>query len=111
MQSVHVHLRTVSALNVREHWSTRAARVRNERDLTGWMLKRMTKPEPPLIVTLTRVAPSNGLDDDNLSGALKGVRDAVADWLGVDDKDRETVRYEYAQRRGPWGVEIEWRSA
>jgi hypothetical protein len=73
------------------------------------MLKTLAKPSLPLIVTLTRVAPSNGLDDDNLAGALKGVRDAVAEWLGVDDRDRATVRYEYEQRRGPWGVEISWR--
>ena len=63
------------------------------------------------MVTLTRIAPSNGLDDDNLAGALKAVRDEVAAWLGVDDKDRATVRYEYEQERGPWDVRIEWRAA
>lgn len=49
---------------------------------------------------LTRVAPSNGLDDDNLTAALKGVRDQIAQWLGVDDRKRTVVRYRYAQRRG-----------
>jgi hypothetical protein len=30
----------------------------------------------------------------------------MAAWLGVDDRDRERVRYVYEQRRGPWAVEI-----
>jgi hypothetical protein len=60
-------------------------------------------------VLLTRVGPTNGLDDDNLASALKAVRDEVAKWLGVDDRDRLKVRYRYAQRRGPvWGVEVEF---
>lgn len=110
-QVLHVPLRTVPGMNVREHWAARSKRVKGERECTTWLLKTMAKPALPLIVTLTRVAPSNGLDDDNLTGALKGVRDAVAHWLGVDDKDRATVRYEYEQERGPWGVRIEWRTA
>jgi len=63
------------------------------------------------VVTLTRIAPSNGLDDDNLAGALKACRDEIAEWIGVNDRDRKTVRYEYEQERGPWGVRIEWRTA
>ena len=57
---------------------------------------------------LIRQAPSNGLDDDGLAGSLKGVRDEIARWLGVDDRDRMTVRYRYAQRRGPWAVLVEF---
>ena len=109
-----VPIRTVPGLNAREHWRARSRRVKAEREATAWALliamrpDKATKPQPPCIVRLTRVAPSNGLDDDNLPGALKGVRDQIAEWLGVDDKHRERVRYEYAQRRGPWGVEIEF---
>jgi hypothetical protein len=61
------------------------------------------------VCVLTRFAPSNGLDDDNLTGALKGVRDAVAQWLEVDDRDRSRVRYVYEQQRGSWGVGIEFK--
>ena len=61
----------------------------------------------PCTVTLTRVAPSSGLDDDNLAGALKGVRDEVAKWLRVDDRDRATVLRVRAAAR-PWGVRIEF---
>lgn len=110
---ISVAMRTAPGLNAREHWRARARRVKKEREAIAWALlaPRMEKsgrPPLPCTVRLTRVAPSNGLDDDNLAGALKGVRDQVAQWLGVDDKDRYRVRYVYAQRRGPWSVEIEF---
>jgi hypothetical protein len=93
-------------MNAREHWRARSGRVKKEREATAWVLSRQQKPAIPCSVLLTRVAPSNGLDDDNLTGALKGVRDEVAKWLGVDDRRSMTVRYRYAQMRGPWGVRI-----
>lgn len=108
---IAIQMRTSSGLNAREHFAVRAKRVRKEREEVGWMLKTASKPALPCSVLLTRVAPSNGLDDDNLAGSLKAVRDEVARWLGVDDKDRLTVRYRYTQRRGPWGVEISFGEA
>ena len=103
---IAIPLRTKGGLNSREHFFARSRRVRKERETVAWMLSTQTKPQIPCTVTLTRVAPSSGLDDDNLAGALKGVRDEVAKWLRVDDRDRATVRYVYAQQRGPWGVRI-----
>jgi hypothetical protein len=103
-----VPIKTVSGLNVREHWRARARRVRGEREATATLLHGHPVPALPCVVLLTRVAPSNGLDDDNLPGALKGIRDQIAHWIGVDDKHADTVRYRYAQRRGPWGVEVEF---
>ena len=106
---IHVPLRTVSGMNAREHHMARARRVKGERLLVAWHLASVKKPSVPLVVTLTRIAPSNGLDDDNLAGALKACRDEIAEWIGVNDRDRKTARYEYEQERGPWGVRIEWR--
>lgn len=106
-----VPIRTAPGQNVREHWRVRAARVKAEREAVRWRLCTAAKPATPLVVLLTRTAPSNGLDDDNVIGALKAIRDEIADWLGVDDKHRHIVRYEYAQRRGEWGVEIEFQPA
>ena len=40
----------------------------------------------PLKVTITRIAPGK-LDDDNLTGSAKHVRDGIADALGIDDGD------------------------
>lgn len=103
---IEIPLRTGSGLNGREHPMARSRRVKAERDCVHWMLLGKPRPELPCVVTLTRVAPSAGLDDDNLVGSLKAVRDQVAAWLGVDDRDRQTVRYRYEQARGPWAVQI-----
>jgi hypothetical protein len=108
---INLPIRTVPGLNAREHWQVRAKRVRKEREATAWMLAREPKPVVPCTVLLTRVAPSAGVDDDNLAGALKGVRDEIAKWLGVDDRDRRQVRYRYAQSRGEWCVRIEFGPA
>lgn len=109
---IRIPLRTVSGMNVREHFRVRAKRVKAERQAVALVLGPQKKPALPIVVTLTRIAPSNGLDpDDNLPSAFKAVRDEIAAWLGVDDKDRATVRYEYEQERGPWGIRIEWRDA
>ena len=90
-----------------DHWRVRHRQVASERDAVSWMLIGKARPALPCTVTITRIAPSAGLDDDNLSGACKAIRDAFAAWIGVDDKRREVVRYAYAQERGPWGVRVE----
>lgn len=92
--------------NDRKHWRAADRQKKAEKEAVGWALPAH-KPVPiPCVVTITRVAPSNGLDDDNLSASCKYVRDTVAKWLTIDDGDAR-VRYAYAQRRGPWAVEIE----
>lgn len=105
---ITVPLKTVPGLNSREMWQARSSRVKKERKTVAWALVGQARPPIPCSVRLTRVAPSAGVDDDNLSGALKGVRDQVAEWLGIDDRHRNQVRYVYAQKRGPWGVTIEF---
>ena len=108
---VTLPVRTVSTLNSREHWSKRARRAAEHRALSRMLLTgplRAARLGLPLRVTLTRVAP-RALDGDNAQGALKSVRDGVADALGVDDRT-PLVTWVYAQRRGKpreYGVEIE----
>lgn len=54
----------------------------------------------PLFVRITRQSP-RPLDDDNLSGGCKQLRDAVAALLGRgDDSERSGMHWEYAQERG-----------
>lgn len=48
-------------------------------------------------VHLVRIAPHR-LDDDNVRGALKAIRDEVAAWLGRDDGERE-LRFTYDQEQ------------
>jgi hypothetical protein len=103
-----VPIRTGRGQNDRGHWRKKHRSTKNQGSAVAWLLARATKPQIPCTVLLTRVAPSDGLDDDNLAGSLKAVRDAVAKWLGVDDKHRDQVRYRYAQCRGEWGVRIEF---
>lgn len=105
-----IPIRTVSALNSREHWRQRHRRVKAERYATFWVLAPIAKPSNfPLTVRLTRVGPSNGLDEgDNLNSSMKGVRDQVAEWLGVNDRDPR-VKWVYAQRREKqWAVTVEF---
>jgi hypothetical protein len=113
MIAITVPIRTARGLNSREHHFTRYARNRKEKEAVGWYLKGKARPRfPGAVVSLTRIAPSEGLDSDNLQGALKAVRDAVAEYLDVDDKFHHIVDYQYHQERGPeWGVRIEWQEA
>jgi len=91
---------TVSEANKRCHWSVRARRVKSHRRDAFYVLKQYEalRPDPPVVVTLTRISP-RGLDDDNLRSALKGTRDGVADWLGIDDGS-DQITWKYGQERG-----------
>lgn len=101
---VTVPIRTGRGLNDREHWRARTRRVKAEKDAVLAMLPPMRKTMR-YIITLTRISPGK-LDSDNLQGALKAIRDAVAQRLGVDDGSPMLV-WHYGQERGAWGVRIE----
>lgn len=112
--TVRLPVRLASAANLREHWAAKARRVKRERATFSLAVRakvsaRLGAEVASLggVVTLTRVAPRR-LDDDNLRGAFKAARDAVAAVLGVDDGDPR-VRWEYGQRRegvGVYAVEV-----
>ncbi len=104
-------LRLVSLANQREHWRVRAKRAKAHRS-AGLLVVRAAlrgkAPVFPLTVIITRIAP-RALDDDNLTGSAKSLRDGVADALGIDDRDPR-VKWAVAQRRGKsreYGAEIE----
>lgn len=49
------------------------------------------------------------MDSDNLAISQKGVRDGVADWLGVDDGHPD-IEWRYEQRTGGakvYAIEVE----
>lgn len=88
----------------------RARLVASERQSVAWMLCTLEKPSTPCKVLITRTAPGIGLDDDNLRGACKAVRDEFAKWVGVNDRRSDVVKYDYAQargKRGEWAVRIQ----
>ncbi len=111
MIDVPIHkLRTVNELNAHEHWRRRYKRSQEQKLRVLVALRRTVIGEmmlgAPLDVTLTRIAPSSGLDPgDNLPSSQKFVRDQIAEMLGIDDRDPR-VRWLYAQERGPWAVRV-----
>lgn len=93
-----------STPNLREHWAAKAKRVKAQRAAVA--RKMPAWPSGPLlIVRLTRVAP-RALDSDNLAGALKGHRDAVAARLRVDDGS-PLVEWRYMQAKGEASVVVQ----
>lgn len=63
---------------------------------------------PPLDVVITRFAPGT-MDDDNLTIAAKGVRDAVSRWIGISDRFRALIAYRVVQvktQRGEYAVRV-----
>lgn len=101
-----------AALNSRTHWAMRAARARKERAVIFNACKRLGEFHAPDTVELIRVAPRM-LDDDNLAGAFKAVRDEIAYIFGVDDGPKGPITWRYAQRKGApkqYAIEIamEW---
>jgi hypothetical protein len=98
-----IPIRTVSALNLREHWRKRAKRVKSERQAAYLITPYGVRL--PCTVKLTRIAP-RALDGDNWQAGAKGIRDGIADKLGVDDRDPR-VTWEYGQERGkPYAVRV-----
>lgn len=103
-----------SCANLREHWATRAKRMRQHHTIglvaTGaaaskvrngyevtttrrWLPNPLPTPTK-ILVMLTRHGVRR-LDSDNLASAFKGVRDGVAAAIGIDDGDpRITWMYE-----------------
>lgn len=102
-------LRLGRGQNDRKHWRATYRKRKEEKDAIAWLLRGCGRPAKPCTFILTRIAPSSGLDDDNLAGSWKAGRDAIAEWIGVDDKKRDLVRYEYKNERGSWGIRIESR--
>jgi hypothetical protein len=95
---VSLPLALVSEANARGSWHSSSARAAKQRALVGVVLRQRIAPALPCTVRLVRVAP-RAFDGDNLQRAMKAVRDAVADWLGVDDGDPR-VSWHYAQATG-----------
>lgn len=102
-----IPIKSVSVANMRMHWAVKAKLAKAHRTaaraaMTG---AATSAPPPPLTVVLTRLGPRT-LDGDNLQASLKAVRDGIADWLGLDD-GHAGLDWQYRQRRGPYGVEVE----
>mgnify|MGYP003130290174 CR=1 FL=1 len=96
--------KTRSLNNSREHWAAKSKRAKNERNLARFVFAKHEPPKPMpsdsgkvIFVKMTRVSPRK-LDCDNLTGALKAIRDGIADWLMIDD-GLSCVSWEYGQKK------------
>ena len=98
MSQFTIPYRLPSMANARLHWVAKARIVKEQRQLVTMFLGRWPRPELPVTVRLTRIAP-RALDGDNLQSAFKACRDAVATWIGVPDNHPGIV-WKYAQSKG-----------
>jgi hypothetical protein len=109
----HLPIETKGGPNKRMHWAKRAGLAKKERRDTAMLLGWNFKPLLPCTITLTRMSSSaRMLDDDNLRGVLKAVRDGISDKLGIDDGDaRITWKYDQVRcKRGDFGVFVRFES-
>lgn len=111
--SIEIPIRASTSLNSRLHWAERARRVKNERNLVrlwmaqypmGEVIRGCDWAAGRWLVTLTRCGP-RPMDSDNVVGALKGVRDSVAEVLGLDDGDAR-LTWRYRQEKGAYAVRV-----
>lgn len=100
---VSIPLKTVSEANSHAHWRKRSSRVSGQHLVVLAYLRGHRPPPLPAVVILTRCAPRE-LDTDNLATSLKHVRDAVAKWIEVDDRDPR-VTWHVAQAKARTGAE------
>jgi len=98
-----IDVQLISKANAREHRRVRDQRIIKEREATTFALHLADKLatlsfEQGARVTLSRPYHETPLDDDNIRAAFKAVRDAVAEFLGVDDGE-ERLHFIYQQTK------------
>lgn len=118
---VQFALKTTNPNNGSQGWSRNAsfakARTRKAQRTATSLRVFAAGPLPvlPVVVTVTRIAPSDGLDPhDGLGAALKGVIDGAADALGLKSDRDPRVTWRLEQERGPqkyYGVRIRIEAA
>lgn len=115
---VVVPIKTVSGNRAStEHWRARWARARRQKEHVRVALFatdmrrikiRLLASEGPIHVRLVRQSPRK-LDSDNLAGSQKHVRDAVAEFVGIDDGDESRLTFSYDQEKAnDYSVRIEF---
>jgi hypothetical protein len=106
MLEFNLPIKTISEANRRTDWGksrfVHLHRHRNQRGVAELAMNTHLREVPagrPLRITLVRIGPRR-LDDDNLAGAMKHVRDGIADSLKIDDGDETQAVWAVAQEKG-----------
>lgn len=105
----------VSEANRRDHWAVKRKRARLQQEATFLALAGLGKDARDTLraakkvrVTFVRIG-GKKLDSDNLVGAFKAIRDALAKFLRVDDGSNK-LEWEWpVQEGGQRGFRIELR--
>lgn len=100
-------IRTIPEKNRRDHRYVKSSRTKRTRSIVNQALyHRLTasrmalKRGEHLEILVTRLAPSNGLDEhDGLRTALSAVVDGIADALGLSNDRHPQIRWAYDQAR------------
>lgn len=99
-----IPIRLLSESNVAEHWTSKSKRHRTQQLQVKAAMNGIDKEiKFPCMIILSRLSPRL-LDDDNLVGAFKHIRDQVADCMipgkakGRADGDRRLM-WEYHQEK------------
>lgn len=85
-----------STPNLREHWAAKAKRAAAVKRKARLLSSKFRSSIPVLLVVELIRTGARKLDGDNLQGAMKAHRDAVAAILRLDDAS-SLVRWEYGQ--------------
>lgn len=104
---IRLPIEVKSEANQREHWAARHSRFKKQRAA----LRSAAVAHAFGVLVAIKVAIDSGsracvvfqrlgvkkMDDDNLAGAFKGIRDEMAKLLGVDDAD-DRIEWRYEQK-------------
>lgn len=101
----HIPIKLPSLANIRLNWRAFAVLKKSQKTATTVCIVGKPIPPPPLLITITRIGPRK-LDDDNLASACKYIRDQIAATVGIDDGS-DLYTWQYAQRIGRYGVDVE----
>lgn len=83
-------------------WHAGASKTKALREGIAIRLMGASRARPvlPVTITLSRIAP-RALDDDNLRGAFKAIRDGICDYLGLRSDSSPLITWRYEQSSGP----------
>lgn len=96
-----IPIRTWNTANCRWHWSKKARYAKQCRQaafLTAKAAGLLTAPDGAFVVRLVRIG-KRRMDSDGLAISFKGIRDGLADAMGIDDGDPR-IDWQYGQEIG-----------
>lgn len=85
--------------NARMGTGEKIGRKKKQKTETAWQLLSLgVRPSLPCTICLIRVSRGE-MDDDNVPGALKYVRDEIARWMGLDKDRVPGLKWRYGQEK------------